>query len=171
MTYIKKLLFICCALLANNSAYAECFDTPEGIKAKNVISIICLSQEKNLKLNIFSSVSGNINSLYVTLTPAQDVYCNTQQQTTKAPPKIFNGKTIHLTKYCTRISNTETFNFDMPSTEAEMNYVTGQVLKNKPLVITSPDKGSPFKATFDTHKYRKMILDTFNINDSVRNDI
>lgn len=162
MTSIIKYIVAAVILFCSNSVHAECFDTPEGIKARGAVSIICVSKEKNLKLNIYSSISGSPTSMYIALMPVQDIYCNTQHRTTKAPSKIFNGKTISLTNYCTKISDTETYSFDTPSTETEMNYVTEQILKSKPLVITSPNKDNPFKATFDTHKYRKIILAAFN---------
>lgn len=92
---------------------------------------------------------------------------------TTAPSKKFNEKVIRLTGLCGEYSDakTYTFRYDVPTTKAGFNYIKKQLLKNKPLVVTSPNTDNPFKATFDTHKYREMILDAFNANDNIHGGI
>lgn len=170
MTYIRKLLFICCSVLFSGSVYAECFDTPAELKAQDIVEMRCISQEKNLTLNLYTTVRGDV---YITVFQIPTPSCDMRHNATTAPSKKFNEKVIRLTSLCGEYSDakTYTYRYDVPTTKAGFNYIKKQLLKNKPLVVTSPNKDNPFKATFDTHKYREMILDAFNANDGIHGGI
>lgn len=167
MTYIRKLLFICCSLLLSNTVYAECIDTPAEIKAQDRVLIQCKSQEENLGMEIYTSVSGDI---VVSLLALPLSSCDIRYEITNTPSKVINGKAIRMKRFCGKWYE-DTRSYDVPETIAGRDYIKKQILKNKPLVVTSPNKDNPFKATFDTHKYREMILDAFNTNDGIRNGI
>lgn len=164
MTYIRKLLFICCSLFLSNTVYAECTDTPAEHKARDEVSIFCTSQENNLGLMIYTSTMGTV---YTAIFPVPLISCDPHNDATSAPSKVFNGKTVRMHQMCAKTSSDTTFIFDAPITKAGFDYIKKQLLRNKPLIVTSPNKDNPFKATFDTHKYREMILDAFNTNDGI----
>ncbi|HAV9614167.1 TPA: hypothetical protein JLH03_004156 [Escherichia coli] len=157
-------------LLCGNSVYAECFDTPAELKAQDSVNIQCISQEKNLQLMIYSSTLGNIFAGFLTMPPQS---CDINIQKSKAPSKVINEKTVRFDRICSRYTNAteETASYDVPATMAGFNYIKKQILRKKPLVVTSPNPDNPFKATFDTHKYREMILDAFNANDGIHGGI
>lgn len=169
MTYIRKLLFICCSLFLSNTVYAECFDTPATLKTQDTAFIGCISQEKNLALEIYTSIGG---AIYVSFRQIPLKACDIRYERTNAPSKIINGKAVRFAGLCNEVPTIKsTYSYDVPVTSAGLNYIKQQLLRNKPLVVTSPNKDNPFKATFDTHKYREMILDAFNTNDGIRNGI
>ncbi len=169
MTYIRKLLFICYSLFLSNTVYAECFDTPAELKTQDTAFIGCISQEKNLALEIYTSIGG---AIYVSFRHIPLTACSIHSKITNAPSKIINGKAIRFAGLCNEVPTTKsTYSYDVPITSAGLNYIKQQLLRNKPLVVTSPNKGNPFKATFDTHKYREMILNAFNANDGIHSGI
>lgn len=168
MTYIRKLLFICCSVLFSGSVYAECTDTSAERKARDEVSIFCTSQENNLGLMIYTSTAGMV---YTAIFPVPLQSCDPDRGTSSAPSKVFNGKTVRMYQMCNKDSSGATFSYDTPVTNAGFNHIKKQLLKNKPLVVTSPNKDNPFKATFDTHKYREIILDAFNANDGIHGGI
>ncbi|MBB9975420.1 hypothetical protein FSI92_017725 [Escherichia coli] len=169
MTYIRRLLFICCSVLFSGSVYAECFDTPATLKTQDTAFIGCISQEKNLALEIYTSIGG---AIYVSFRHIPLTACNIHQKITNSPSKIINGKAVRFAGLCDEVPTTKsTYSYDVPVTSAGLSYIKQQLLRNKPLIVTSPNKDNPFKATFDTHKYRGMILNAFNANDGIHGGI
>lgn len=169
MTSIIKYIIAAVILFCSNSVYAICIDTPAEDKARDHVSIICASQERNLELQIYTSTEGNI---YVSFRTTPFSPCDVNMQYIKIPSKIINGKSVRFSGLCMADPEAKTtYSYDVPYTYAGFNYIKKQILKNKPLVITSPNSDNPFKATFDTHKYREMILDAFNANDNIHGGI
>ncbi|EKE6829247.1 hypothetical protein OWH49_003733 [Escherichia coli] len=98
--------------------------------------------------------------------------CGKDNEISEAPSKIINGKAVRLSLICVTDHESKImYVLHYPATMAGFNYIKKQILKNKPLVVTSPNPDNPFKATFDTHKYREMILDAFNANDGIHGGI
>ncbi|HAV9868198.1 TPA: hypothetical protein JLN01_003962 [Escherichia coli] len=170
MTSIIKYIIAAVILFCSNSVHAECLDTPAKLKAQDAVNMSCISQEKNLLLLIYSSTHGDIFVGFLTMPPKS---CNINIQESKAPSKVINEKTVRFVRICSIYTDApeKTVSYDIPATMAGFNYIKKQILKNKPLVVTSPNKDNPFKATFDTHKYREMILDAFNANDGLHGGI
>ncbi|HHZ3729115.1 TPA: hypothetical protein ACWCGF_003364 [Escherichia coli] len=168
MTYIRKLLFICCSVFFSNTVYAECIDTPAELKAQGLVAILCASLENNYHLGIANSVSSG--HIFVTIMPKEFTGCNVKTQGKQAPSRLFNNTLVKMNYVCQETAD-DTIFFYTPLTEAGNTYIKKQLMSNTPLIVTSPNKNNPFKATFDTHKYREMILDAFNTNDGIRNGI
>ncbi|HBC2945218.1 TPA: hypothetical protein KC497_003078 [Escherichia coli O146] len=169
MTSIIKYLTIAVILLCSSSVYAICKDTPAELKAQDSVDIHCISQENNLISSIYTTRNGKI---YISFTAIPISSCDKAIKGATVPSKVINGKSIRFIRLCNEYTEEPgTYGYDIPATMAGFNYIKKQILKNKPLVVTSPNPDNPFKATFDTHKYREMILDAFNTNDGIHDGI
>ncbi|EEX9001672.1 hypothetical protein E9Z77_002216 [Escherichia coli] len=168
MTSIIKYIIAAVILVCSSSVYAKCIDTPAESKAQDIVEIRCISQENNLISSIYTARDGKI---YISFTAIPVPSCEKEKMAT-VPSKVINGKSIRFVRLCNGYTEEPgTYGYDVPKTKSGDNYLKKQILKNKPLVVTSPNPDNPFKATFDTHKYREMILDAFNANDNIHGGI
>ncbi|MFZ8064810.1 hypothetical protein [Escherichia coli] len=169
MDSIIKYIIAAVILFCSNSVHAECSDTPAESKAQDIVEIKCISQENNLISQIYTTIDGKID---ISFTAIPIPSCDKEMRVSRVPSKVINGKSIRFIRLCDEYTEAPgTYGYDVPETKAGFNYIKKQILKNKPLVVTSPNPDNPFKATFDTHKYREMILDAFNANDGIHGGI
>ncbi|HHW7265096.1 hypothetical protein JHX32_19520 [Escherichia coli] len=110
MTYIRKLLFICCSVFFSGSVYAECFDTPAELKAQDIVEMRCISQEKNLELDLYTTVRGDV---YIKVSQIPTPSCDMRHNATTAPSKSLMKKSSVLPAFVENIVMQKHIHIDM----------------------------------------------------------